>query len=56
MSSSGESIKEQRTKLKRLLIIYSKIQYNESKLFELLGKEIKNIIENNQHSEKENVL
>ncbi|HEX8278425.1 MAG TPA: hypothetical protein VF540_07000 [Segetibacter sp.] len=52
MSHSNESFKEQRTKLKRLLIIYSKIQYNESKLFNLLGKEIENIIENNQHSEK----
>ena len=52
MSTSRESFKEQRTKLKRLLIIYSKIQYNESKLFSLLGKEIKNIIEDNQHSVK----
>jgi hypothetical protein len=52
MSSSGESFKEQRTKLKRLLTIYSKIQYNESKLFNLLGEEIENIIADNQHSEK----
>jgi hypothetical protein len=52
MSSSSESFKEQGTKLKRLLIIYSKIQYNESKLFNLLGEEIENIIANNQHSVK----
>ena len=52
MSFTSEFFKEQRTKLKRLLIIYSEIQYNESKLFNLLGKEIKNIIENNQYSEK----
>ena len=56
MNTSGESFKEQQTKLKRLLIIYSIIQYNESKLFNLLEEEIKIIIANNQHSEKKNVL
>lgn len=50
MNSSNETFKEQRTRLKRLLIIYSQIQYNEGKLFRLLGTEIERIKANNQQS------
>ena len=53
MNSSSESFGEQITRLKSLLMIYSAIQYNESKLFNLLAAEIEHIKENNQNSEKQ---
>lgn len=48
MSFSTETIKDLRTRLKRLLVIYVKIKYNELKLFNLISEEIEKIREDNK--------
>lgn len=52
MNSLNEVFEDQLIRLKISLDIYSQIQYNESKLFNLLALEIESIKEINQHSER----
>lgn len=50
MNASVETTEELKIRLKRLLIIYSNIKFDEIKLFNLLGKEIEKIKQENQNN------
>lgn len=56
MESSIEILRELRTKLKRLLIVYSKIKYNELKLFNLLSQEIEHLREENKNCPEKSLV